>query len=409
MTSNVHSELPIAVVLSCRGGSQGDLGVVRALGRMGVPVVVVSEYETSMVRHSRYVREFLVRPTLFSDPEGSARFLADYCRRQSKPPVVIPTADPDVLFLSRTRSILEPHCRLVVSQAELVEGFVDKEKFSGIAARNGFRVPRTLIPADIADLEAQLAGMTYPVIMKPINPQAWAQPAVARLVDGKKALRIDSRSELLASYTRVAGHDRGVVIQEYIPGRDDALYSLHTYMDRDSEPIAWFTGRKIRTYPAHAGIGCFVESCAIDEIARAGSAMLKSVQYTGLALLQFKRDPRDGSNWLIEINPRASSWNLLAYACGVNLPFVAYCDTAGLPVPEFRPQKQGVKYLFLDHDIRALREYRRAGEWGWWAWLNSLRGRKVFQYLAADDMRPFMVASAKQAVIVGRRITRVRS
>jgi predicted ATP-grasp superfamily ATP-dependent carboligase len=179
-------------------------------------------------------------------------------------------------------------------------------------------------------------------------------------------------------------------VQDYVPGRDDRLYSLHVYMDRQSRPLAWFTGRKLRTYPTYAGIGCFVESVVVSEIIEPGLAMLRRVGYTGFALLQFKRDERDGSFKLLEINPRSSSWNLLAAACGVNLPHVAYLDAIGEPPASPPAQREGVKYLFFDNDLRAFLDYRRHGDITAWQWLASLRGPKVYQLFAADDLGPFL-------------------
>ena len=180
-----------------------------------------------------------------------------------------------------------------------------------------------------------------------------------------------------------------MVVQEYVPGRDDALFSMHAYMDQDSRPLGVFTGQKVRTWPTHAGIGCFVRSVYVPELVEIGVDLLRRVRYTGLALLQFKRDARDGRYRLLEINARASSWNLLASACGVNLPYLAYRDAVGLPAKEPRRQKEGLRYVSFENDVRAFLDYRRHGEWTWLSWARSLVGRNVYQLLAWDDLKPF--------------------
>jgi predicted ATP-grasp superfamily ATP-dependent carboligase len=230
----------------------------------------------------------------------------------------------------------------------------------------------------------------FPLILKPMLPPTWSREPIATVVGHKKALTVHSAAELEARYGAIAALEPRLVVQDYVPGRDDRLYSLHVYMDRASEPLGWFTGRKLRTYPTYAGIGCFVESVTIPEIIADGIDMLRRIHYSGLALLQFKRDDRDGTYKLLEINPRTSSWNLLAAEAGVNLPYIAYRDAIGAP-PQAPPvQRDGLRYQYFDHDLRAFWDYRKHGDITLAQWLGSLRGPKVYQLFAADDPSPFL-------------------
>ena len=127
-----------------------------------------------------------------------------------------------------------------------------------------------------------------------------------------------------------------------------------------------------------------------DVIVESGTRLLRDMGYTGVALLQFKRDERDGVFKLLEINPRASSWNLLPYACGVNIPYAAYSDVVGLPADPMTRQREGVRYIYFGHDRKAFMDYRRHGDCSWSDWLRSLVGRNVYQYFASDDPGPWM-------------------
>lgn len=399
-------DAPRAVVFCCRGGAQGALGAVRSLGREGVSVAVVAEYEEAVPLRSRYAQETHVLPGMFERPEEGVAFLTEYARGRSDRPVLVPTADPDLVFLARNRERLEEHCDLAVPRTDLVETLVDKEKFAAFARRHDFPVPATVSPRSLAELEELTGSLRFPVILKPTVPQSWSQPEIARIVDDKKALRIDDPASLRERYRGIAGLDPAMVVQEYVPGRDDRLYSLHMYLDGESRVAAAFTGRKIRTYPAYAGIGCFVESVRVPDLVETGRDLLRRVDYTGPALLQFKEDPRDGAFRLLEINPRISSWNVLAYACGVNIPLLAYRDAAGMPLDGSDGQRQDVHYVYLEHDLRAVREYRREDDWTWWSWLRSLRGEKVFEFFATDDPRPWVAATASVVATVTRRLLR---
>ena len=62
---------------------------------------------------------------------------------------------------------------------------------------------------------------------------------------------------------------------------------------------------------------------------------------TGLSQVEFKRDPRDGSFRLMEVNPRLWQWHGLASACGVDLPVIAYRDLTGEKVEPVSVHESG--------------------------------------------------------------------
>jgi len=394
------------IVTSCMGGSQGDLGVVRALGRAGVSVILLSEYASSIAQYSRYAVRMIHEPGFTQSPDSALACLMRIAETESHKPIIFPTADPDLTVLSNLRDKLEPHFHLFLSTRELIDTCLDKGKFFDFAKHLNFPIPHTYAPNDLEELIELSHSISYPTILKPLIPQTWSQPEIQRIVDEKKALVIDTPEALIDQYRAIAPLNKDMAIQDYIPGRDDRLYSLHIYMDRQGQPVAYFTGQKIRTYPTYAGIGCFVRSVYVPDIVSSGVDILRKLHYTGMALLQFKQDSRTGEFKLLEINPRASSWNLLAERCGVNLPYLACLETLGMDLPPRPRQNEGVNYVFFSHDIRAFLDYRKHGDWSTWAWLRSLLGRNVFQYWCLDDPKPFFVSVGRALMSAGKRVTR---
>jgi len=392
------------VVLSCMGGSQGDLSVVRALGRCGVHVVVFSEYDTPIAKYSKYTKEFYKVPPFSQNYMVIRKYLVDYARKQDKKPVLFPTADPDLKMISELREELGKYFSLFISSKEIIDGFMDKGKFFEYSNKYNFPVPYTKIPKNQDDVVAISEEIGFPVIMKPIFPHSWMNSNIQKIVEHKKAVKINDKNQLVDMYASISKYNNEMVIQEYVPGRDDHLYSLHIYMDRNKKPAGCFTGQKIRTYPIYAGIGCFVKSVYVPQIISAGTEMLQKVGYTGLALMQFKKDPRDDKFKLIEVNPRASSWNLLAASCGVNLPYLAYLDAIGEPLSKINKQTENTKYVFFEHDLSAFLDYRKHGELTIYSWLNSYRGKKVYQYFSLDDMGPFWRSTR---LLLGRYIAKI--
>lgn len=406
MTSAVT--LPPALVFESEGGAEGTLSVVRTLGRRGVPVTLVTDDAASISARSRYCTRAVLRPGYSRPTPDNVAFLVDLARETGGRPVLFPTADPDLLLLSCARDALAPHARHFLAARETLHALADKRRFMSLARAKGLPVPATWAPEDRDAAIAASRAARYPVVLKPANPTSWMIAPVVCRVGDRKALIVHDAAELVATYDAIAPHSTDVLLQEYIPGPDESHYSLHAYFDRGSSPVACFTGRKIRVYPPHAGSGCFVESVHVEPMVRDGLEALRRLRYTGIAVINFKQDERTGDFLIHEINPRVSQWNLLATRSGVDVPFTAYADTAGVPYERPGRQRDGVRYVYLRRDLRAFAAYRRHGEWTWRRYLGSFRLPLVFQVLAADDMGVSIASLAQRARGRLRRLRRLR-
>src|SRR5580693_6853582 len=104
MPSNNHSNRNKmgAVVI---GGDYQGLGIVRSLGRKGVPVGVIDD-ESSISRFSRYT-QFSVKVPDLRTPEGTVKSLLELGRtRRLQGWVLFPTRDEIVATLSQHREAL---------------------------------------------------------------------------------------------------------------------------------------------------------------------------------------------------------------------------------------------------------------------------------------------------------------
>ena len=45
----------------------------------------------------------------------------------------------------------------------------------------------------------------------------------------------------------------GIILQEYVPGGDDAIWMFNGYFNHQSECLFGDTGRKLRQFPPHRG------------------------------------------------------------------------------------------------------------------------------------------------------------
>src|SRR5439155_1128342 len=84
------------------------------------------------------------------------------------------------------------------------------------------------------------------------------------------------------------------------------------------EVMGEFTGRKIRTAPRRYGFSTYVEITDEDEVRRLGHSILERIGFSGVAKVDFKREPRTKRLYLLEINPRFNLWHHAGAAAGVS-------------------------------------------------------------------------------------------
>jgi D-aspartate ligase len=386
-----RAENPGAVIVDGHGHT--DLGVVRALGTMGVPVYLVTNNPHGPVRYSRYLAGVFSFPPDAAPELDKIKALRQIGRRFRHRPVLFSTGDTTLMLMSRHRTALEHYYRHHLANEALVEQLNDKRLFAQLAGRHQLPVPMTIVPGNRQELEAALWGLRFPVIVKPAEKRNWARfPAMLEITGGNlKGVRVESARELLRLYDRLSPFNSELVIQEYIEGRDEALYSLYVYIDRKQEVKGWALSQKIRTQPPHCGVATFSVTRTERSIYRLGVSALHALGVTGLAILQVKWSEPHHSYLILEINARHGTSISLYPEAGVNLPYVAYKDSLGQDVTPLGEQEEGVRWADLRGDLRALKKYRAIGEWSWTDFLRSYFGRRTYALFSWSDPVPALV------------------
>src|SRR4029078_1968186 len=70
---------------------------------------------------------------------------------------------------------------------------------------------------------------------------------------GQKAVRVFDATHLLEIWV-LAAPTYPVLVQEWVEGGDDHLYSFNGYFDASGQPLATFIARKVRQWPPHTGM-----------------------------------------------------------------------------------------------------------------------------------------------------------
>jgi len=378
-------ELPTALVF-------GEIGLVRSLGEAGIPLIVGSYYKDNIALFSRYCRQAL----LFS--HSASRTFVDemiaFGRRFGRKLVFFSDDDRAVLSFSQYRDELKDYFYFNLPSHDVVEALLDKRKFGVLADSLHLAVPKTFTPSSAGGLERITQQIEFPCIIKPAHKDDWWHPDFHSLVGAyRKAIVCETATELLDVYAKVSRINPNVVVQEYIEGDDLDQYSVNMYLDEHSVLKAYFIGHKLRVYPIHAGVGSLVETVQDDEIVAAAMDAARKLCIRGHFNIQFKRDKRSGKVMIMESHARNSLWCYLATASGLNITAIAYYDMIGKPYPFNGSLAYGVKWVDLNKDLKALRDYRKTGEWTLRSWFSSLRGKKAFHVHSLKDPLPLAMDS----------------
>jgi len=372
-----RTQTPVVVLYS---GNATGIGLLRSLGRHGVPLWALDPNPDSVVLRSRYAHGSTCADTHY-DEEGFLRDLIAVGRQLPQRALLLPSNDDYVDMLPRHRDALEEWFILQQPSPARMEALADKEQQFRAAWRAGVDTPKTAFIASPADVSAAADEVPFPAILKPSIPLAF------RRRTGAKVITVRTRDDLSAAYER-AQEFGTLLLQEFVPGGDDELYNYGSYLNAESQPLAQFTRLKIRQHPRTFGEIRFGESVWVPEVADAGLKLLQELHYHGISGVEFKRDPRDGRYKLMEVNARSTiiSHTLAPYV-GVDIPYVAYRDAVGRPIITSR-QRDGVRWIQCSTDIPdSLAEMSR-GELSPWEWLRSLPGTRVDGILALDDPVP---------------------
>lgn len=360
---------PPAVVVDV--GWVNGLAAIRSLGRAGAPVLAVDHRPWALGLRSRYALPVLA-PDPAVDPDGFVAALSELGDALGRPAPVFPTHDAALNALARSREALGDRFLCPFPAWDALERIQNKRTQLDAAAAAGIDAPGTFHPRSVEEARAAAAELGYPVLVKP------AEPVEFKRRYRRQAFRCETSSQLEDAFAKAEPHQP--MVQEFVPGGDDTLYTLGSYLDGTGTPLGIFSGRKLRQTPRLVGTCRVGEAVWVQEVVDAGLKFLAALDYHGLSQVEFKRDPRDGRYKLMEINPRLFQWHGLAAACGVDLPRLAYCDLLGLPHPVAAMNGGGKRWAitFLGGERPVLQ-----------------RPPYVDAVVARDDLRPAAVHAAR--------------
>jgi len=340
------------------------LAAIRSLGRAGIDVTFGSDRPRCPPGRSRYCRRRVELPSAVDDPASFAERLLGVLA-EAPYDVLLPLSDHATLAVAARMDALERVVRLPIAPRVALGVAYDKLATLAAAVRTGVDVPRSWSPADPDALTDLAAELEYPCVFKLSRGTGAVGLRIARdrreLLDAARAWT--PRSDSLFAGARP-------VVQEYVPG------SVHDacLLFRRGRVRAAMTQRRLVMHPPKAGVGIRVRTTDEPELRERAIALLESLEWHGPAMVEFKRDDRDGRYRLMEINGRFWGTLDLAIQAGVDFPALACRMAVEGDVEPVVDYEVGMEYRWiLPHAVLHAAESERPWR-SLWAWVRPRRG-----------------------------------
>jgi predicted ATP-grasp superfamily ATP-dependent carboligase len=363
---------------------------LRSLGQRGVRTIAISEDETVPGFRSKYCDETATVPNPTIDLEAYEETILDLARREDVR-TILPFREADIYALARRKEALAEHVSTLWPSLDTLRNVQDRVELLAAADAADVAAPETRTLEDWEDPDRD-------VIVKPrytVHAAEYAdqfaeshtQWSSTRYVAPDEDL---DRDELVTEIGHVP------LVQEYVPTSDEyGFFALYDHGD----PVATFQHRQRRGWKYCGGPSAYREAVDIPELEAAGLGLLNELDWHGVAMVEFLRDPETGEFELMEVNPRF--WSSLPFTvqAGVDFPELYWRQATGDPVeatPEYEVGAAGHlirgELLYL-HSILT-ESYPLVERPSFAKALLDVTASFVrhprFDYLDADDVAPFV-------------------
>jgi D-aspartate ligase len=362
------------------GHVQG-LSIIRSLGIAGIPSIVV-EAKSGIARYSRYCSASYKSPE-YTDPHFIDFLLQLGKEHDLKNWILFPTNDHAVYAISSNLQKVKEFFTTTVPEISIVRRIYNKQYTYDAALKSNVPIPATQYPGQSRDLKT-LRKLRFPVMIRGTEGLTFYKTF------NKKAIIVDNFDHLLKYlFDCKRRHSfENIMVQEIIPYHPDHKVTSFTCFAINGEIKCHWIGEKIREHPVRFGTATMSKSVNIPELLKIATPLIKELNYTGVAEVEFLFDPRDKVYKIIEINARTWLWLSLAVECGVNYPLMIYNYITNKEFDYPTTYETDVTWVHMTTDISFAIPSILKRELSLKFFLNTYKGKKVFAVYSLNDPLP---------------------
>jgi D-aspartate ligase len=367
----------------------GTLGIIRSLGRLGVPVYAVVEDRFAPAAASYYLTKAFAWDTGDRDAERVLLRVTRAGERLGRPAILIPTDDSAAAFIAEHAHTLAKWFLFPRLPGGLPRQLSNKKELHSLCTTFGVPCPDNALPRSVDDVYSFIEGARFPVMVKAAESQRL--PAGARSVSVAR-----NPKELLALYQQAENPDvPNLIFQKYIPDSCAEDWIFHGYCNPQTGCMVAFTGKKLRSYPASAGPTTLGVSVRNEPLGLQTAKFLAGIGYAGIVDIDYRLDKRTGEYLLLDFNPRiGANFRMFEDDARVDVVRALHLDLTGRPVCRL-PVVEGRVFIVEPLDVLASLSYilrRGLTVRGWW---QSLKGNREMAWFDGHDPLPFLSMCAR--------------
>ena len=319
-------------VLLFNANNNVSLSITRGLGRKGIPVDGVAIGHGGVGMFSRYMsRKFYLEQMEHLSDKKLKKLLCD-----TKASYIMAMGEEVLSRLNKFRKILPKNVKLLFPDQPILDHAFDKSKTLAYAKRLSIDIPKSYFCRDIKEITELKNRISYPAVLKFAESHLNSIPVNLRF----KYRYVFSGHELLKLMERYIALGIYPIIQEYIPGKGVGV-ELCVYKGR---VVGAFQHERIHEYPVTGGVSVYRKSVVLDQdLLNDSVRLLSAMEWEGVAMVEFRRDPINRRSVLMEINGRFWGSLPLAIHAGVNFPYLLYRSMGEGIIDKPSTYKIGVK------------------------------------------------------------------
>lgn len=307
-----------------------SLAIVRSLGKKRIDFTVTSKYERALAFQSKYCKNFQI-----TDCD------MNYFLKLSKDDTIFPMSEDIMCRISKNKKKLS--CSLAFAEYPTIETVANKSLLIQHAIEHDIPCPKTLFIRHSEDVENFGKNIEFPAVLRPNTG-----------CGGKGISFVNSLNELHHIYKDFFKYNGQYMIQEKIPFRNK--YTVGVICNLDSKVRRICVIKEMRNYPVDTGPACYVETVNYPELVNISVKLMESLNYYGVADIDFLIDERTGKPKLMEINPRFWGSLQVAINAGVDFPSLLYELVSVGDIKKSFDYKKGIRcrHVFIDDFQRIL-------------------------------------------------------
>jgi len=222
--------------------------------------------------------------------------------KKSNIDMIIPVGFIDFQICSKYKDILEKKCIVPIENYDSFKKVTNKYTLQNIAEKFDVKYPRTLLPERSSKIRFDefISEVGMPIVLKGVS-------------DASKPTFLSNKENIEKLYSKLP---KEIILQEFIHGRGCGYFVFSHNGDIKTEfmhkrlfEASPLGGPSVKAIPLHD-----------EKLRKIGRRIVKKLDWTGVMMVEFKKEAETGEYYLIEINPKFWGSLELSYKNGINFP-----------------------------------------------------------------------------------------